>query len=486
MERFTLKKLIHMISQREISSAELVSIYFQRIKKYDHFLNSFITLNQESAEEQSLIADKKIQAGNYDLLTGIPYASKDIFCTKGIKTTCASKMLENFVPPYDSTVINQIKNSGAILVGKTNMDEFAMGSSNETSYFGPVYNPWDLERSPGGSSGGSAAAVASGIIPIALGTDTGGSIRQPAAFTGITGLKPTYGRCSRYGMIAFASSLDQAGLLALTAEDIAIFLEAMSGFDPLDSTSVEEPVPQYSDSLHNSIAGKTIGLPKEFFNNSLDTESQRILNQGIEIYEKLGAKIIEISLPNVGYSVPTYYVVASAECSSNLARYDGIRYGYRDGDAKDLDDLYRTNRQIGFGDEVKRRIMTGTYVLSAGYYDAYYLKAQKVRQLISNDFEEAFKEVDLIIGPTTQSPAFNIGEKIDDPVSMYMNDIYTISSNLAGLPALSHPVGFIDKLPIGMQLIAPHFQESQLLNFCHLFQQETDFHLQQPQAFLDD
>ena len=475
-----------MISQREISSAELVSMYFERIKKYDHFLNSFITLNQESAEEQSLIADKKIQAGNYDLLTGIPYASKDIFCTKGIKTTCASKMLENFVPPYDSTVINKIKNSGAILVGKTNMDEFAMGSSNETSYFGPVYNPWDLERSPGGSSGGSAAAVASGIIPIALGTDTGGSIRQPAAFTGITGLKPTYGRCSRYGMVAFASSLDQAGLLALTAEDIAIFLETMSGFDPLDSTSVEEAVPQYSDFVHNSIEGKIIGLPKEFFNNSLDSDSQRILNQGIEIYEKLGAKITEISLPNVGYSVPTYYVVASAECSSNLARYDGIRYGYRDDDTKDLDDLYRTNRQIGFGDEVKRRIMTGTYVLSAGYYDAYYLKAQKVRQLISNDFTEAFKEVDLIVGPTTQSPAFSIGEKIDDPVSMYMNDIYTISSNLAGLPALSHPVGFIDKLPIGMQLIAPHFQESQLLNFCHLFQQETDFHLQQPQPFLDD
>jgi aspartyl-tRNA(Asn)/glutamyl-tRNA(Gln) amidotransferase subunit A len=486
MERFTLKKLIHMISQREISSAELVSMYFERIKKYDHFLNSFITLNQESAEEQSLIADKKIHAGNYDLLTGIPYASKDIFCTKGIKTTCASKMLENFIPPYDSTVINQIKNSGAILMGKTNMDEFAMGSSNETSYFGPVYNPWDLERSPGGSSGGSAAAVASGIIPIALGTDTGGSIRQPAAFTGITGLKPTYGRCSRYGMVAFASSLDQAGLLALTAEDIAIFLETMSGFDPLDSTSVEEAVPQYSDFVHNSIEGKIIGLPKEFFNNSLDSDSQRILNQGIEIYEKLGAKITEISLPNVGYSVPTYYVVASAECSSNLARYDGIRYGYRDDDTKDLDDLYRTNRQIGFGDEVKRRIMTGTYVLSAGYYDAYYLKAQKVRQLISNDFTEAFKEVDLIVGPTTQSPAFSIGEKIDDPVSMYMNDIYTISSNLAGLPALSHPVGFIDKLPIGMQLIAPHFQESQLLNFCHLFQQETDFHLQQPQPFLDD
>ena len=486
MERFTLKKLIHMISQREISSAELVSMYFERIKKYDHFLNSFITLNQESAEEQSLIADKKIHAGNYDLLTGIPYASKDIFCTKGIKTTCASKMLENFIPPYDSTVINQIKNSGAILMGKTNMDEFAMGSSNETSYFGPVYNPWDLERSPGGSSGGSAAAVASGIIPIALGTDTGGSIRQPAAFTGITGLKPTYGRCSRYGMVAFASSLDQAGLLALTAEDIAIFLETMSGFDPLDSTSVEEAVPQYSDFVHNSIEGKIIGLPKEFFNNSLDSDSQRILNQGIEIYEKLGAKITEISLPNVGYSVPTYYVVASAECSSNLARYDGIRYGYRDGDTKDLDDLYRTNRQIGFGDEVKRRIMTGTYVLSAGYYDAYYLKAQKVRQLIFNDFEEAFKEVDLIIGPTTQSPAFNIGEKIDDPVSMYMNDIYTISSNLAGLPALSHPVGFIDKLPIGMQLIAPHFQESQLLNFCHLFQQETDFHLKQPQSFFND
>ncbi|MBT5542278.1 MAG: Asp-tRNA(Asn)/Glu-tRNA(Gln) amidotransferase subunit GatA [Gammaproteobacteria bacterium] len=485
MDRFTLKKLINMISQREISSAELVSTYLDRIKKYDHSLNSFLTLNEESAREQSLIADKVIQAGNYSLLTGIPYASKDIFCTKGIRTTCASKMLENFIPPYDSTIIDRIKSSGAILMGKTNMDEFAMGSSNETSYFGPVQNPWNLERSPGGSSGGSAAAVASGIIPIALGTDTGGSIRQPAAFTGITGLKPTYGRCSRYGMIAFASSLDQAGLLALTAEDISIFLEVMSGFDPLDSTSVEQDVPKYSDLIDSSIEGRTVGIPKEFFNDSLDSESQKLLDQGIAIYEKLGAKIIEISLPNIGYSVPTYYVVASAECSSNLARYDGIRYGYRDDDIEDLDDLYRTNRQIGFGDEVKRRIMTGTYVLSAGYYDAYYLKAQKVRQLISNDFEEAFKKVDLIVGPTTQSPAFKIGEKIDDPVSMYMNDIYTISSNLAGLPALSHPIGLIDNLPIGMQLIAPHFEESRLLNFCNLFQQETDYHMQQPQAFLD-
>jgi len=486
MHNKTVSELKKDLKDKKISSLELTNHFIDRIKSIDPQLNSFVSLTEEYAIMQAKKIDSEIAKGSFRPLAGIPLAQKDIFCTKGIRTTCGSKMLENFISPYDATVVEKLNDAGMIIIGKTNMDEFAMGSSNETSYFGDVKNPWNTDYVPGGSSGGSAASVSARLIPCSTGTDTGGSIRQPASLTGVCGIKPTYGRVSRYGMIAFASSLDQAGLLALTAEDIAIFLEAMSGFDPLDSTSVEEPVPQYSDSLHNSIAGKTIGLPKEFFNNSLDTESQRILNQGIEIYEKLGAKITEISLPNVGYSVPTYYVVASAECSSNLARYDGIRYGYRDDNTKDLDDLYRTNRQIGFGDEVKRRIMTGTYVLSAGYYDAYYLKAQKVRQLISNDFEEAFKEVDLIIGPTTQSPAFKIGEKIDDPVSMYMNDIYTISSNLAGLPALSHPVGFIDKLPIGMQLIAPHFQESQLLNFCHLFQQETDFHLQQPQAFLDD
>ena len=480
MERYTLKNLVAMLRSRDISSHEILEMYIQRISEHDPSFNSYITINQDVALEQSIQADRLIESGDPLPLTGIPYAGKDIFCTQGIKTTCGSKMLENFIPPYDATVISNLNNQGAILIGKTNMDEFAMGSSNETSYFGPVHNPWDLARSPGGSSGGSAVAVAAGLAPIALGTDTGGSIRQPAAFTGITGLKPSYGRCSRYGMVAFASSLDQAGILALTAEDTAILLEFMAGFDPMDSTSVEADVPKYSGLLNVSIEGKTVGIPKEFFDEGLDAESEQVFLDAIKVYESLGVQFKDISLPHLGLSVPTYYVVAPAECSSNLARYDGIRFGYRHDEIDDLDDFYLTNRQIGFGAEVKRRIITGTYVLSAGYYDAYYLKAQKVRQLISQDFKKAFQDIDAVMGPTTQTPAFKIGEKIDDPVTMYMNDIYTIAANLAGLPAISHPCGFVQSLPFGLQIIAPHFAETELLNLTHLFQQETDWHQKQP------
>ena len=376
MERFTVKAIQNMLSDKQINAAELFDLYSSRITDYDQSFNAFITSDVEPNVEY--ITDDKNQESLSDAaLTGIPYAAKDIFCTQGIRTTCGSKMLENFIPPYDATVIKNLKQQGAVLLGKTNMDEFAMGSSNETSYFGSVHNPWDRERTPGGSSGGSAAAVAAGLAPIALGTDTGGSIRQPAAFTGITGLKPTYGRCSRYGMVAFASSLDQAGILALSAEDTAIFLESMAGFDPLDSTSVEESVPQYSQYLEENIKGKIIGLPKEFFDGSLASPYEALVAESIDSYKKLGIVFKEISLPNIGYSVPTYYVVAPAECSSNLARYDGVRFGYHSQNIEDLDEFYRTNRQIGFGEEVKRRIITGTYVLSAGYYDAYYLKAQK-------------------------------------------------------------------------------------------------------------
>ena len=475
MERFTVKAIQNMLAEKQISATELFDLYSSRIADHDRSFNAFITTDIEP--DVAYIADHNRQSSSSGSeLKGIPYAAKDIFCTQGIRTTCGSRMLENFIPPYDATVVRKLKQQGAVLLGKTNMDEFAMGSSNETSYFGSVNNPWDIERTPGGSSGGSAVAVAAGLAPIALGTDTGGSIRQPAAFTGITGLKPTYGRCSRYGMVAFASSLDQAGILALSAEDTAIFLESMAGFDPLDSTSAEESVPQYSQYLEENVKGKVIGLPKEFFDGSLASPYEALVAASIDSYKKLGVVFKEISLPNIGYSVPTYYVVAPAECSSNLARYDGVRFGYRSENIEDLDQFYRTNRQIGFGQEVKRRIITGTYVLSAGYYDAYYLKAQKVRQLINQDFKRAFESVDIILGPTTQTAAFKLGEKVDDPVSMYMNDIYTISSNLAGLPAISHPIGFFEGLPYGLQLIAPHFKELDLLNLTHQYQKETDWH----------
>jgi aspartyl-tRNA(Asn)/glutamyl-tRNA(Gln) amidotransferase subunit A len=412
----------------------------------------------------------------------VPIAHKDIFCTEGIRTTCGSRMLDNFVSPYDATVVAKLKAAGAVMLGKTNMDEFAMGSSNETSYFGPVRNPWNTALVPGGSSGGSAAAVAARIAPAATATDTGGSIRQPAALCGVTGFKPTYGRVSRYGMIAFASSLDQGGVISISAEDAALVLGAMAGFDPADSTSVDRPVPDYAATLSQPLKGLRIGLLKEFFETGLDAENERCIRAALAVYEKQGAELREVSLPNLPSSVPVYYVVAPAECSSNLARFDGVRFGYRCSEPRDLMDLYKRSRGEGFGAEVKRRIMTGTYVLSAGYYDAYYLQAQKVRQLISADFGRAFEQVDVVMGPTTPTPAFELGAKTSDPITMYLNDIYTIGANLAGLPAVSIPCGFAQQLPVGLQIIGPHFSEAKILNAAHLYQKETDWHRRVPEG----
>jgi aspartyl-tRNA(Asn)/glutamyl-tRNA(Gln) amidotransferase subunit A len=412
----------------------------------------------------------------------VPFAHKDIFCTDGVLTTCGSKMLASFVSPYDATVVERLAAAGVVSLGKLNMDEFAMGSSNETSHFGPVRNPWDLARSPGGSSGGSAAAVAAGLVPAATGTDTGGSIRQPAALTGITGIKPTYGRVSRYGMIAFASSLDQAGVLTRTAEDAALLLGAMAGFDPRDSTSVDAPVPDYTATLAEPLRGRKIGVPREFFDAGLEAGSATAVRAALAEYERLGATLHEVSLPNLGLSVPTYYIVAPAECSSNLSRFDGVRFGHRAAQAGSLEELYTRSRAEGFGPEVQRRILTGTYVLSAGYYDAYYLKAQQCRRLIADDFRRAFEQVDVIAGPTAPAPAFLLGEKVDDPVQMYLNDIYTIAVNLAGLPGMSIPCGFSGGLPVGLQLIGPHFAEGRLLNFAHAFQQATDWHARTPEV----
>jgi aspartyl-tRNA(Asn)/glutamyl-tRNA(Gln) amidotransferase subunit A len=417
-------------------------------------------------------------------LVGIPIAHKDIFCTDGVLTTCGSRMLSNFVAPYDATVVERLSKAGVVMLGKVNMDEFAMGSSNETSWYGPVKNPWDLKKVPGGSSGGSAAAVAARLASAATATDTGGSIRQPAALTGLTGLKPTYGRVSRYGMIAFASSLDQAGTLTHTAQDSALLMSAMAGFDPRDSTSVDTPVPDYLAMLDQPLAGLKIGLLKEFFDKGLDEESAKLVRDALRQYEKLGAKLVEMSLPSLPLSVPTYYVVAPAECSSNLSRFDGVRFGYQCEKPVDLLDLYRRSRGEGFGAEVKRRIMTGTYVLSAGYYDAYYLRAQKVRRLVADDFARAFKEVDVLMGPTSPTPAFDIGAKVDDPITMYLNDIYTIGANLAGLPAMSISCGFAGELPVGLQIIGPHFSEAKLLNVAHGYQRETQWHKQVPKEFV--
>jgi aspartyl-tRNA(Asn)/glutamyl-tRNA(Gln) amidotransferase subunit A len=409
---------------------------------------------------------------------------KDIFCTDGVLTTCGSKMLSNFVAPYDATVVTRLRQAGMVTLGKANMDEFAMGSSNETSWYGPVKNPWDVKKVPGGSSGGSAAAVAARLAPVATATDTGGSIRQPAALTSLTGIKPTYGRVSRYGMIAFASSLDQAGVLGLSAHDAALLLQAMSGFDPRDSTSVDTPVPDYVATLNQPLSGLKIGLVKEFFAEGLDAANGKLVRDALAVYEKLGAKLVEVSLPSLPLSVPTYYVVAPAECSSNLSRFDGVRFGYSCKDPHDLMDLYTRSRGEGFGAEVKRRIMTGTYVLSAGYYDAYYLKAQKVRRQIADDFERAFKQVDVLMCPTAPNTAFDLGSKDEDPIKMYLNDIYTIGANLAGLPAMSIPCGFSSGLPIGLQIIGGHFAEAKLLNVAHVYQRETDWHKKMPQAFL--
>ncbi|MEO1888752.1 MAG: Asp-tRNA(Asn)/Glu-tRNA(Gln) amidotransferase subunit GatA [Cycloclasticus sp.] len=479
----SLKELSSSLQNKDISSVELSQYFLNRIKHFDGELNSVITSNEEAALVAAAEADKRIQSGNAGLLTGIPLLHKDIFCTQGLRTSCGSKMLDNFIAPYTATAVGKLEQAGAVMLGKTNMDEFAMGSSNETSYYGGVKNPWDLKTVPGGSSGGSAAAVAARLAPLASGTDTGGSIRQPAAFCGITGIKPTYGRVSRYGMIAFASSLDQAGAFAKSAEDAAIMLQAMSGFDEKDSTSVDKPVDDLLANLGNPIKGLTVGLPKEFFTDDLDDSIRETIETAIDAIKSAGANIKEISLPNINLSVPAYYVVAPAECSANLSRFDGVRYGYRCDSPKDLEDLYKRSRGEGFGDEVKRRIMMGAYVLSAGYYDAYYKKAQQVRRLIKNDFVEAFKSVDIIASPTAPSVAFSAGEKKDDPVSMYLSDIFTIGVNLAGLPGMSVPCGFVDNKPVGLQLIGNYFEEAKLLNVAHQYQQLTDWHLAVPAGY---
>lgn len=474
----TIAQLSQGLKDKEFSSVEITQHYLDRIKQSD--LNAFITVTDELAMSQARAADEKMAAGTSNILTGIPYAHKDIFCTQGVKTSAGSKMLDNFISPYDATVSHQLNQADTVMLGKVNMDEFAMGSSNENSYYGAVKNPWNTDKIPGGSSGGSAAAVAGGLSCFATGTDTGGSIRQPASLCGITGLKPTYGRVSRYGMIAYASSLDQAGPMTKTAEDAAIVLNAMAGFDEKDSTSAEQAVPDYTANLNDSIQGLTIGLPKEFFSEGLDDEVATQVMNAVKEFEAMGATVKEISLPNSAYAIPTYYIVAPCECSSNLSRLDGVRYGYRCDEPKDLEDLYLRSRSEGFGAEVKRRIMIGAYALSAGYYDAYYLKAQKTRHLISDDFKKAFAEVDVIMGPVSPTTAFDLGS-VKDPVSMYLADIYTLSANLAGLPGMSIPAGFSNKLPVGLQLIGNYWSESKLLNIAHQFQQQTDWHQQMPQ-----
>lgn len=482
-EKKSLTEFSQGLKEGEFSSRELTQYFLDRIEKHDDQINSFITQTAESALSQAASADEKIAAGEAGTLTGIPLAHKDIFCSEGVRTTCGSKMLESFVAPYSATVVARLEQAGCVSLGKLNMDEFAMGASNETSYFGAVKNPWDTNRVPGGSSGGSAASVAAGLVPAATGTDTGGSIRQPAALCGITGMKPSYGRVSRWGMIAFASSLDQAGVLTRSAEDAALLLGAMSGFDEKDSTSLDEPVPNYVAGLNAPLKGLRIGVPSEYFTSDLQPETAATVEKAINDLLAQGAERVDITLPNSQYAVPTYYIVAPAEASSNLSRYDGVRYGHRCENPENLEDLYKRSRGEGFGDEVKRRIMVGTYALSAGYYDAYYLKAQKVRRLISADFDAAFENVDLILAPTTPEPAFELGAKSDDPVAMYLADLFTIAVNLAGLPAISVPCGQVQGLPVGMQLIGPAFAEERVLAAAHQYQQITDWHLKRPSAF---
>lgn len=483
MHHLTVAELSKALARREISSVELTNLFLNRIKQFNPSLNALITITEEQALQEAKLADERIKKGQATPLTGIPLIHKDIFCTTGVKTSCGSKMLDNFIAPYESTVSAKLKQTGMVMLGKANMDEFAMGSSNESSFYGACRNPWDLERVPGGSSGGSAAIVAARLAPFATGTDTGGSIRQPAAFCGITGIKPTYGRVSRYGMIAFASSLDQAGPMTYTAEDSAMVLNAMAGFDPKDSTCIDASVPDYTATLNQSIKGMKIGVPTVFFDERLDSRMAELLNKALEEFRRLGAEIVEIELPNIDLSVIVYYIIAPAECSSNLARYDGVRYGYRCENPLNLGDLYCRSRGEGFGTEVKRRIMLGTYVLSSGYYDAYYLKAQKLRRLIRQDFQEALKKVDVIFAPTSPSTAFKLNEKANNPMAMYLADIYTIGVNLAGLPGMSFPVGFLDGLPVGAQLIGNDFAEAKLLNAAHQYQQVTDWHQQIPKGF---
>nr|Q47JV4.1 RecName: Full=Glutamyl-tRNA(Gln) amidotransferase subunit A; Short=Glu-ADT subunit A [Dechloromonas aromatica RCB] len=477
----SLKELSLALAAKKVSSVELSSLFLDRIERLNPTLNAFVTVDREKSLQMARDADARIAAGTAGPLTGIPIAQKDIFCAEGWLSTCGSKMLANFVSPYDATVIRKMHaEAGLVSLGKTNMDEFAMGSSNETSFFGSVRNPWDTQRVPGGSSGGSAAAVAARLAPAATGTDTGGSIRQPAALCNLTGLKPTYGVVSRYGMIAFASSLDQGGPMAASAEDCALLLNTMVGFDERDSTSLERPVEDYARDLDKPLDGLRIGLPKEFFGEGCDAEVMAAVRAAIAEYEKLGATCVEISLPNSHLSVPAYYVIAPAEASSNLSRFDGVRYGYRAPEYGNLDDMYMKTRAQGFGAEVKRRILIGAYVLSHGYYDAYYLQAQRIRRLIANDFVEAFKHCDVIMSPTSPSTAFKLGEKAADPVQMYLSDIYTIAVNLAGLPGMSIPCGFVGGLPVGLQLIGNYFAENRLLNVAHRYQQATDWHQRRP------
>ena len=481
----SLKELAIALAQKKISAAELATLFLDRIEQHNPALNAFVTTDRARTLAMAQDADARRAAGETGALLGIPLAHKDIFCTKGWRTTCGSKMLANFISPYDATVVERFKQAGVVTLGKLNMDEFAMGSSNETSYFGPVKNPWDVNRVPGGSSGGSAAAIAARLAPAATGTDTGGSIRQPASLCGLTGLKPTYGVVSRYGMIAFASSLDQGGPMAKSAEDCALLLNAMAGFDERDSTSLQRAVEDYTRDLAKPLAGLRIGMPKEFFGAGMDDDVRAAVEAALDEYRKLGATTVEVSLPNSGLSVPAYYVIAPAEASSNLARFDGVRYGHRAADYADLNDMYSKSRAEGFGTEVKRRILIGTYVLSHGYYDAYYLQAQKIRRLIANDFAAAFKLCDVIASPASPSVAFKFGEKSADPVQMYLSDIYTISTNLAGLPGMSLPCGFgAGNMPVGLQLIGNWFGEAKMLNAAHQYQLSTDWHTRAPKGML--
>lgn len=483
MHQLTLAEIARGLADKKFSAEELTRTLLARIAQLDPRLNSFITVTPEHAIAQAQAADARRANGESGALLGVPLAHKDLFCTQGIRTSCGSRMLDNFEAPYDATVVAKLNAAGAVTLGKLNMDEFAMGSANENSHYGAVKNPWNLAHVPGGSSGGSAAAVAARLLPVATGTDTGGSIRQPAAFTNLTGIKPTYGRVSRWGMIAYASSLDQAGVLARNAEDCALLLQGMAGFDPQDSTSIDEPVPDYSATLGDSLQGLRIGVPKEYFGAGLDPRIAERVQDSIQALEKLGAVIKHISLPNMQQAIAAYYVIAPAEASSNLSRFDGVRFGYRCENPKDLTDLYKRSRAEGFGAEVQRRIMVGAYALSAGYYDAYYLQAQKIRRLIKNDFMAAFEDVDMILSPTTPNPAWKLGAKNADPVAAYLEDIYTITANLAGLPGLSMPAGFVDGLPVGVQLLAPYFQEGRLLNVAHQYQQVTDWHTRAPEGF---
>jgi aspartyl-tRNA(Asn)/glutamyl-tRNA(Gln) amidotransferase subunit A len=477
----TLTELARALAEKKASSVELATHYLDRIERLNPTLNAFITVDRDKTLAQARAADARLAAGSAGPLTGLPIAHKDLFCAEGWRTTCGSKMLTDFVAPYDATVIRKLHaEAGMVSLGRANMDEFAMGSSNETSYFGAVKNPWDTSRVAGGSSGGSAAAVAAGLAPVATATDTGGSIRQPAGMCNLTGLKPSYGVVSRYGMVAYASSLDQGGVMAHTAEDCALLLNGMAGFDERDSTSLERAPEDYRRDLEQPLAGLRIGLPKEFFGPGCDPAVMAAVQNAIQEYRKLGATLVDVSLPHTDLAVPVYYVIASAEASSNLSRYDGVRFGYRAPEYGNLDDMYMKSRSQAFGEEVKRRILIGTYVLSHGYYDAYYLQAQRIRRLIANDFAEAFKSCDVILGPTAPTPAFRIGEKIADPVQMYLFDIYTISVNLAGLPGMSLPCGQAAGLPVGFQLIGNYFSEARLLNAAHRFQQATDWHRQHP------